>query len=107
MISRLTRRRFHLTTASLAASTIATPAIRSVAASPNEQVVVGVMGLSRGRALALAFHRQPNVWVKYVLRSRSPYERRPPLRNWASSEQKPNPPATSAPSWMIRRSTPW
>jgi predicted dehydrogenase len=37
-----------------------------VAASPNEQVVVGVMGLSRGRALALAFHRQPNVWVKYV-----------------------------------------
>lgn len=33
--------------------------------SPNNQIVVGVMGLSRGRSLADTFCRQPNVEVKY------------------------------------------
>lgn len=34
--------------------------------SANDKVVVGVMGLSRGRALAVGFAKQPNVEVKYV-----------------------------------------
>lgn len=34
--------------------------------SANEKVVVGVMGLSRGRSLAVSFAKQPNVEVKYV-----------------------------------------
>ncbi len=32
----------------------------------NDKVVVGVMGLSRGRALAVSFAKQPNVEIKYV-----------------------------------------
>lgn len=36
------------------------------ASSPNSRVVVGVMGLSRGAALAAGFAKQPNVEVKYV-----------------------------------------
>lgn len=34
--------------------------------SPNRKVVVGVMGLSRGRALATSFAKQADVEVKYV-----------------------------------------
>ncbi|WP_166822230.1 Gfo/Idh/MocA family oxidoreductase [Thalassoroseus pseudoceratinae] len=34
--------------------------------SDSERVVVGVMGLSRGRSLATTFARQPNVTVKYL-----------------------------------------
>ncbi len=34
--------------------------------SPNSKVVVGVMGLSRGAALATGFASQPNVEVKYL-----------------------------------------
>jgi predicted dehydrogenase len=34
--------------------------------SPNNEVVVGVMGLSRGRALANSFAKRPGVRVKYV-----------------------------------------
>ncbi|MEX1228722.1 MAG: Gfo/Idh/MocA family oxidoreductase [Planctomycetaceae bacterium] len=33
---------------------------------PSERVVVGVMGLSRGRSLATQFAKQPNVEVKYL-----------------------------------------
>ncbi|MFN0197641.1 MAG: Gfo/Idh/MocA family protein [Planctomycetaceae bacterium] len=33
---------------------------------PSERIVVGVMGLSRGRGLALQFANQPNVEVRYV-----------------------------------------
>lgn len=36
------------------------------AAAPSDKVVVGVMGLSRGKALAVSFAKQPNVEVKYV-----------------------------------------
>lgn len=32
----------------------------------NDRIVVGVMGLSRGRSLSIGFARQPNVVVKYV-----------------------------------------
>jgi predicted dehydrogenase len=34
--------------------------------APSEKVVVGVMGLSRGRALAVGFAKQPGCEVKYV-----------------------------------------
>ncbi|MCA9221739.1 MAG: Gfo/Idh/MocA family oxidoreductase, partial [Planctomycetales bacterium] len=34
--------------------------------SPSSRVVIGVMGLSRGRSLATSFAKQPNVEVKYV-----------------------------------------
>lgn len=34
--------------------------------SPNRKIVVGVMGLSRGRALATSFAKQENVEVRYV-----------------------------------------
>lgn len=44
--------------------TIAASASR--AESPNETVVVGVMGLSRGRSLASSFSKVPNVVVKYA-----------------------------------------
>ena len=32
----------------------------------NDRIVVGVMGLSRGRSLAVGFAKQPNVDIKYV-----------------------------------------
>ena len=38
----------------------------SYAANPSQKVVVGVMGLARGRSLAVSFAKQPNVEVKYV-----------------------------------------
>ncbi|MFP6763149.1 MAG: gfo/Idh/MocA family oxidoreductase, partial [Planctomycetaceae bacterium] len=34
--------------------------------SPSDKIVVGVMGLSRGRSLAARFSGQSNVDVKYV-----------------------------------------
>ena len=34
--------------------------------SPNTRVVVGIMGMSRGRRLAESFGQQPNVHIKYV-----------------------------------------
>jgi len=34
--------------------------------SPNDKIVVGVMGLKRGRRLATLFAQQPNVEVRYV-----------------------------------------
>lgn len=34
--------------------------------SPNSRVIVGVMGLQRGTALAVGFAQQPNVEVKYL-----------------------------------------
>ena len=36
------------------------------AASANQQVTVGVMGLSRGRSLAVSFAKRPGVRVKFV-----------------------------------------
>lgn len=48
--------------AGLAASGLKT----AMAADPSNRVVIGVMGLSRGRALADGFAKQPGVEVKYV-----------------------------------------
>ena len=61
MSSPVSRRRFLGTTAavSLAAST-------GQAAAPSDKVVIGVMGLSRGRSLADSFAKKPNVEIKYV-----------------------------------------
>ena len=61
MSSTVSRRRFLGTTAavSLAAST-------GQAAAPSDKVVIGVMGLSRGRSLADSFAKKPNVEIKYV-----------------------------------------
>ncbi|MCH5375129.1 MAG: Gfo/Idh/MocA family oxidoreductase, partial [Planctomycetes bacterium] len=38
----------------------------AAADSPSQRVVIGVMGLSRGRALAASFAKQPGVDIKYV-----------------------------------------
>jgi predicted dehydrogenase len=61
MSSTFSRRRFLGTTAavSLAAST-------SQAAAPSDKIVIGVMGLSRGRSLSTSFAKRPNVEIKYV-----------------------------------------
>ena len=34
--------------------------------SPNDRVVLGVMGMSRGRRLAMSLGSQPNVHLKYI-----------------------------------------
>jgi predicted dehydrogenase len=62
----ISRRTFSKGGAAAFAAALAVPAVHTSAESPNERIVVGVMGLSRGRALALTFHRQPNTLVKYV-----------------------------------------
>jgi predicted dehydrogenase len=53
--------------ASLAAAASLAGASRSAAReSPNEKIVIGVMGLSRGARLAETFAQQPNCQVAYV-----------------------------------------
>ena len=49
-----------------AAATMATSAMAQSENSSQEEVVVGVMGLSRGRALAERFARHSGVTIKYV-----------------------------------------
>ncbi len=63
MTSTVNRRTFLGSTAAAAATTLATTAR---AAGANDKVVVGVMGLSRGRSLSVSFSKRPNVEVKYV-----------------------------------------
>ena len=63
MTSSLNRRIFLGTTAATAATTLATSARAN---APSEKIVVGVMGLSRGRSLSVSFSKRPNVEVKYV-----------------------------------------
>ncbi|MFP6671975.1 MAG: Gfo/Idh/MocA family oxidoreductase [Pirellulaceae bacterium] len=61
------RRQFLNTTA--VATTVVGSTLTSqvrAAQSANEKVVIGVMGLSRGRSLAVSFAKQPNVEIKYV-----------------------------------------
>lgn len=63
----MNRRRFLGTAAvGTAAARLALSATPASAAAVNDRVIVGVMGLSRGQALAVAFGKQPNVEVKYV-----------------------------------------
>ncbi len=62
------KRRTFLATSGAAglAATGLTAAERLWARSPNAKIVVGVMGLSRGRALMAGFAREPGVVVKYA-----------------------------------------
>ncbi len=63
----LSRRDFLGTSAGTAALALGTgPVIAQKGAEPNRVVTVGVMGLSRGRSLAINFARRPGVVVKYV-----------------------------------------
>jgi predicted dehydrogenase len=64
MTSHLHRRRFAQLSAATAA--IAAAASASGAASPNEKVRIGVMGLARGSALAAAIAAQPDAEVAYL-----------------------------------------
>lgn len=66
MTAEITRRTFTRLTVVPGLAAVAMPAVRATADSPSEQVVVAVMGLSRGRSLALTFQQQPNTEVKYV-----------------------------------------
>jgi predicted dehydrogenase len=62
----LDRREFVSKSAAAAAVGIAAGQAGLARASANEKVVVGVMGLQRGRSLAVSFARMPNVEIKYV-----------------------------------------
>ncbi len=66
MTSHMTRRQFTALSGSAGAAGWMAPAMAVRSLSANERIVVGVMGLSRGRSLAIAFHQQPNTEVKYV-----------------------------------------
>ena len=67
MSSAVNRRQFLNTTAAVSAAVGATLTTQVRAAdSPAEKVVIGVMGLSRGRSLAVSFAKRPNVQIKYV-----------------------------------------
>ncbi len=64
-MSKIARRQF-LETAAAAGVVVGLPATQAQARSANEQVVVGVMGMQRGLALAKSFAGRANVKVKYV-----------------------------------------
>ena len=67
MASSIDRRQFiQHSAATGAVSGIALSTVKSMASAPCRRVVVGVMGLSRGRGLAVGFARLPDVDVKYV-----------------------------------------
>lgn len=66
MASTLNRRQF-IDRAALGAAGLAMAARTARAqAAPSERVVIGIMGLSRGLALAKGFIEQPNVELRYV-----------------------------------------
>lgn len=62
MANRLNRRQFF----SAAAVTTAVSLAARAQDAASERIVVGVMGLSRGKTVAEGFARQPNVEVRYV-----------------------------------------
>ena len=66
MSDSINRRRFIQTSAAAGAVISVGSSVARGGADANDKVVVGVMGLSRGRALATGFARQKNVEVKYV-----------------------------------------
>ena len=68
MSQQLNRRRFlGNAAAGGAAAGLTFSTIKTLGAeAPSNKVVVGVMGLSRGRSLATGFAKQPGVEVKYV-----------------------------------------
>ena len=59
-------RRQFLTSAALGTTAVGLKAARVSAESPNNKIVLGVMGMSRGRSLAQGFAKQPGCEVKYV-----------------------------------------
>lgn len=65
MASSPNRRHFLNTTAGATAGLALSNQARA-AQSANEKIVVGVMGLSRGRSLAVSFAKRPNVEIKYT-----------------------------------------
>ena len=67
MPTEMNRRQFlDLAAASAAGIALTQPASAQESKSPSEKVIVGVMGLSRGRSVAATFANQPNVEVRYV-----------------------------------------
>jgi predicted dehydrogenase len=67
MSQRETRRHFVMSAGAATAATLALSRVGGLGAqSPANQVTLGVMGLSRGQALANSFARRPGVVVKYV-----------------------------------------
>lgn len=67
MAGQFDRRQFLGTSALTGAAGLAlTSGVSFGANAPSRTVTVGVMGMSRGRALATSFARQPGVFVKYV-----------------------------------------
>lgn len=66
MTKSIHRRQFISQTAFGGASLAALAAIGSAKETPSNRIVVGVMGLSRGRALTAEFAQQPGVEVRYV-----------------------------------------
>ena len=60
------RRQFILHSAAGGALLASGHNIRARAASPNEQVVIGVIGLSRGRSLTKTFGSSPFCRIKYL-----------------------------------------
>jgi predicted dehydrogenase len=67
MAGQLDRRRFLGQSAITGAAGIAlTSGISLGADAPSKKITIGVMGLSRGRSLALGFAKQPGVHVKYL-----------------------------------------
>ena len=64
--SETTRRSFLGSAAAATAVTSTLTASSARASSPAEKVVVGVMGVSRGAALAQIYASLPDVEVKYV-----------------------------------------
>jgi predicted dehydrogenase len=66
MSSHVSRRQFLGTSAGTAAALASGPLLAQQGDLPSQRVTVGVMGLSRGRSLAINFARTPGVRVKYV-----------------------------------------
>ena len=62
----LSRRQFIVNSAAGGALLAAGHSIRARAASPNEQVVIGVIGMSRGQALTKTYASSPLCRVKYL-----------------------------------------
>lgn len=67
MSSPISRRSFLSTSAATsAAAAFSAPLVAQQGAEPLKQVVVGVMGMGRGKSLAITFASQPGVIVKYA-----------------------------------------
>ncbi len=62
----MSRRVFAKRCAATAAVLVSSPAIFTQGQSPNNRIMVGVLGMSRGAALAREFAAQTDVTVKYV-----------------------------------------